>query len=193
MTTETWRQYSVDLSGLPIVTECENLYQDLSKDSKINKFGEPNDPCLRLKNKNRKFKTITRKISIDNETRFIKLTKSSISFINKYKCYPDNIIDESNNWYCISHLCGNKLCIQANHMIIETQKNNVQRWKCHNYINAFINKYQIDHKLGIHDGLACKLFVDYVRNKYNQYDSDMPIHYCSHDNNYNCFISFRKL
>ena len=184
---ESWRSYSASLINSDVLTECQAKYQQLSRESNVNKFGDPEDPCLRLKNKNRKFKTITREIYIDNQKHDIRLTKAAISFINKYQCYPN--VDN----YCISHLCGNKLCIQANHMIIESQSNNGKRCKCHNYINAFIAKYQIDHKYGIHDGLTCKLFVDYVTNKYNQFDSDMPDHTCAHDNNYKCFISFRQI
>ena len=183
---ESWRRYSTSLVNSNVLEECQEIYQQLSRESNINKFGDPEDPCLRLKNKNRKFKTITREITIDNQKHDIRLTKAAISFINEYQCYPTNN-------YCISHLCGNTLCIQANHMIIESQSNNGKRYKCHNYINAFIAKYQIDHKYGIHQGLACKLFVEYVRNKYNQYDSDMPHHTCEHDNNYKCFISFRQI
>ena len=196
---QPWRGLSIDLSSSSIVRDCNTKYQQISQDCRINKFGDRDDPCLRLKNKDRKFKTVTHKIQINEKIHHIKLNKAAISFINAYNCYPNNINDPNPNnpIYCISHLCGNKKCIQASHMIIESQPDNGKRWKCHNYINLFINKYQVGYKPYIHNGSSCKLSVNYVRSFYNQYDlDDTPaIHNCSCGigNNYKCFISFRQL
>ena len=154
----------------------------------MDKFGESTDPCLRLKHKTRDFKTDTQKLKIGNRVLDIKLTKSAMSFIHKYEWYPDNVNHDQR--ICLSHICGNTSCIQASHMIIEPQSINGERYKCHNHILKFIQKYKNKKK---HDIKSGKLTVHYVNSKLRKYKSDISPHVCSHKSTYACFISYRPL
>ena len=141
--------------------------------------------------KNNKIYKNIYKYGINMKYPCIRMKKSKI-FLNKITKYPSTIrphqiifiinngyIGNKNNNMQISHICGNKLCIQYKHMCIENKKKNLQRKICHNKIKKYEKKYRNNKNIKT----IGKLFIsDIINDKYQ----------CPHKHN-KCFINYGKI
>ena len=99
-------------------------------------------PCLRFKTENGILPNLDNNTGIGPN----KLTPTQIGFIAHHKYLPFNRRNVNDEKLEISHICGNatnsknSLCIEGSHMRLETNKQNQDRRKCHNYIRQFVNE-----------------------------------------------------
>ena len=121
----------------------------------------------------------------------IRMKKSKI-FLNEITKHPSTIrpyqiiylihtghISNKNNNTEISHICGNKLCIEPTHMCIENKKKNLQRKTCHSKIKKYVKKYRNNKNIKT---CATLFMSDIINNKYQ----------CPHKPNA-CFINYGKI
>ena len=117
-----------------------------------------------------------------------------------YKNYPK---------LCISHLCGNaysksrkgarlktmynrgdekSLCINWEHLVIESIKDNSKRRICHSYIRKFYTDFYKIPSVSVKGKLTIDVIKDRLQNAdINDYNTDIV---CCHSNNKKCFICY---
>ena len=165
---------------------------------KYNQFGE----CMRIKHKKR----YPKKKKIFGKTK--SLYHYTVAYAYKYKKLLN--YEEYPN-LCISHVCGNayskarkggklktmnkrgdekSLCMNYNHLVIESTKENDDRRNCHSFIRKFYSHFYSDTSVSVKG----KLTVDVIKRRLQSkgitdYDTNIN---CSHRNRRKCFIYYTK-
>lgn len=175
-----------------------NLYRKL----KYNKYGDSEKlkhNCFRIKHPKRY--PIQRRVCGINKF----LYPWTISYAHKHNKFLDR---KKCPKLCISHLCGNgfskkrkgvkwiskrgeqiSLCIQPSHLVIEKNKDNRKRRKCHDCIRKFREYFKSDPAISTSGKLTIKKIKKIVRNK-NITDFVVDVR-CKHKNKKRCFIWYK--
>ena len=156
----------------------KKLYNELD----FVQYGSRQDPCLRVR-KMKKYQKMNGK----------NLNHYRISYFHE----TNKFVIGSNN--VISHVCGNatkrkhptkrakqiSLCMNVDHMRIETNSQNRNRAKCHNFIRDYEQKYRLRPKDGYR--IIGKLTVDDINEITNDNSFECK---CQGDK---CFINYGKI
>lgn len=114
------------------------------------------------------------------------LNPCQLGFVKVHKCYTKQPQNEHNhntsyrerqNKLTISHVCGNSLCINGNHMKIEPQSDNSERFKHHNILKRLERMYRRNKNINTK---YKKLTGAYFINKLSLDDSDENYFHCTH-------------
>jgi len=110
-----------------------------------------------------------------------RLNPCKLGFVQYYQCVIDQTVDQ-NNVLTISHVCGNKLCINGRHMRIETQSINVKRTTCHNKLIQFESEFRKNNSINTKG----KLIIENIMIAKGLNQGDNNYFKCTH--NPVCFI-----
>ena len=114
------------------------------------------------------------------------LNPCQLGFVQAHKCYTKQPVDGHNyntryrkrkNKLTISHVCGNSLCINGNHMKIETQSINSQRFKHHNILKRLERIHRRNKNI---ETKYKKLTGEYFINELSLDDNDENYFVCTH-------------
>ena len=105
-----------------------------------------------------------------------KLNPCKLGFVQHYQCVIDQTVDQ-NNILTISHVCGNKLCINGRHMRIESQSINTNRTICHNKLIQFETEFRKNNAVNTKG----KLIVENIMTAKGLNQGDDNYYICNHD------------
>ena len=142
----------------------DKKYQTLKRH--IDKYGDRWNLCIRYKGPKK-----PKSYQIGDKSE--KLPPYKIAWVSKFKYLPKRTKDYPD--LCISHICGRQSCINTSHMMIEPQSINSERFKCHEYITNFLDKYS--NKIKVKRG---QITVEYVNVKYEKIDKNKIERKCTH-------------
>lgn len=177
--------YEFKASHLPTTDNEWSLIDDEFKrivNSYTDTYGDEEYPCCwRINNTQEKNKVHHFSINGKGKT----LNVCQLGFVRAHKCYTKQPPDRHNyntryrnkNNLTISHICGNSLCINGNHMKIEPQSINSERFKHHNKLKTLERKCRRNNNIKTK---YMKLTGEYFINQLNLDESDENYFHCTH-------------
>ena len=147
----------------------------------VDKYGNPDgtNDCLRYKYHADKKRNLFKCI-MNGKHREVFAYNIAFMYHNGY--YPKRT--RLHKTIGISHICGKQGCIIKDHMIVEPQTINNDRWICHKWICKYMTKYVTKMKKG-------QINVEYLNKTLTRFIPDNDKHECSHKGK-PCFISRTK-
>jgi len=162
--------------------EIDNEFNRI-KTSYTDTYGEQQGICCwRLNNTTERDKIYHFKIN----GKVTVLNPCQLGFVQAHKCYTKQP-EEKHNYntrfrerkdkLTISHVCGNSLCINGNHMKIEIQSINSERYKHHNKLKKLERIYRRNTDI---ETKYKKLTIQYFINQISLDDNDENYFICTH-------------